>query len=147
MDNLITNIGGISKWRHPTKRGQLPLKYITCIVRTTLKSRPMDKWTQKGSLNSRTPNLKMGSPKLQQQTPTLEEATMSNDKSRWQSQFYPLIGHLYPQTTIHRLVQSTNKSKPLAQAKKDKKKFLVATCNFLCTKPSMLKDARNNPTY
>lgn len=122
MDNLITNIGGISKWRHPTKRGQLPLKYITCIVRTTLKSRPMDKWTQKGSLNSRTPNLKMGSPKLQQKTPTLEEATMSNEKSHWYSQSYPLI-HLLPLSTntkllIHKLIKkSTKKTKPLAQAK------------------------------
>jgi len=81
MANLITNIGGISKWRHPTKRGHLPLRYITCVVRMTLKSRPMEKRAQKGSLNALTPNLKTGSPELQQQTPTLEEATMSNDKS------------------------------------------------------------------
>lgn len=65
---------------------------------STLKSRPMEKWAQKGSLNALTPKLNGGSPKLQKQTPTLEEATMSNDKSRWQSQSYPLIGHLYPQT-------------------------------------------------
>jgi len=98
MANLITNIGGVCKWRLPTRRGHSPLRYITCIVRTTLKSRPMEKWAQKGFLNALTPNLNGGSPKLQQQTPTLEEATMSNDKSRWQSQSYPLIGHLYTLT-------------------------------------------------